>query len=202
MIIKHHYKGKEHTVEVLPEVYEPKEDSYLLARIVQDQDLEGKNVLEVGCGSGLLSLLAAQNAKTVLAVDINPKAVENTKLNFEKNKITNAIVKESNLFEKVNGKFDLIIFNPPYLPDEPALKGKEEMIDKSWAGGPTGRETLFAFLKNAREHLNPDGEILILISNITGPTEVEERLMKLGFKFKEVGREKVPNEELIVYQAN
>ena len=71
-----------------------------------------KEFLEIGCGSGVLSLFATfQGAKKVVAVDINPNAIENTKANFQKYNLKNFEVFESDVFEKVRGKFDTINFN-------------------------------------------------------------------------------------------
>ncbi len=95
------------------DIYEPAEDSYLLEKHVREEAYG--RVLDVGTGSGIQALAAASNSKVrdVTAVDVNPEAVSSLK--GKNRKIT---VKQSDLFENVTGKFNIIIFNPPYLPQD------------------------------------------------------------------------------------
>ena len=88
-------------------IYKPREDSFLLQKHVRKY-AQGK-VLDMGAGSGIQAITALEKTKDVLAVDINPKAVEELKKK-------NINAKVSDLFSNVKGKFDLIVFNPPYLP--------------------------------------------------------------------------------------
>ena len=90
-------------------VYEPAEDSFLLAEQVKKY-AKGK-VLDLGTGSGILAETALINTKEVLATDINEEAVKRLK-----QKGINA--RFSDLFSHITEKFNLIIFNPPYLPTE------------------------------------------------------------------------------------
>ena len=90
-------------------IYEPGEDSFLLAKYVEK--FAKGNVLDIGTGSGVQAENALKFSKDVLAVDIDKKAVSYVKKRGVKAKV-------SDLFSNVKGKFDLIIFNPPYLPDE------------------------------------------------------------------------------------
>ena len=90
-------------------IYEPSEDSYLLAKYV-DKFSKGK-VLDLGTGSGIQAETALKHTKEVLATDISKEAVK-----FVKKKGIKARI--SDLFSNINEKFDLIIFNPPYLPRE------------------------------------------------------------------------------------
>jgi len=90
-------------------IYEPNDDSYLLKEFVL-KHARGK-VLDMGTGSGIQAEAALEKTQDVLAADINNEAAE-----FCKKKGINAV--QSDLFENINHKFDLIIFNPPYLPEE------------------------------------------------------------------------------------
>ncbi|MBT3985656.1 methyltransferase [archaeon] len=141
-------------------LYEPREDSYLLNQHVR-KHAQGK-VLDMGTGTGIQAITAMEDPENeVLAVDVNPEAVE-----YVKKKGVNAI--QSNLFENVEGKFDLIIFNPPYLPED-----KKEPEDSKLAttGGKKGDEILKKFLSQAKQYLDKDGKILLLISTLTGKPE-------------------------------
>ncbi len=164
-------------------IYEPAEDSYLLQKFVKKL-VRGK-VLDMGTGSGIQGLAALNNTKDVLSVDVNPEAVE-----LCKSKGLNCI--ESDLFENVKGKFDWIVFNPPYLPED-----EREPLDSRLAttGGKKGDELLKRFLLDANNYLLPQGKILVLISSLTGkPSELFK-----GFKWKLLGSEKCFMEVLEVY---
>ena len=100
-------------------VYEPREDSTLLERYVR-QYAKGK-ALDVGTGSGIQAIAAAQNknVSSVLGTDIQKGVVDYCRQCIKNKKIK---FLNSDLFDKVNGKFDTIIFNPPYLPQELKIK--------------------------------------------------------------------------------
>ena len=188
---------KKLVLEVPETVYYPEEDSILMAKTLENMKLGGK-CLEIGCGSGLLSIIMARQGD-VTAADISPAAVECTKSNAALNKV-NLHVLESDLFANVSGKFDVIVFNPPYLPegvDSKHLgKGRGQLI------GRTGREAIEKFISHAGKRLNKGGKILLLISSLTGEKEVLDLFQRNGFKAKIVSREKIPWEELMVMEAN
>ncbi|MBI2075898.1 MAG: methyltransferase [Candidatus Aenigmarchaeota archaeon] len=173
-------------------VYFPREDSLLLAGVLEKEKLQSKKVLEVGCGSGFLSIVMASGKAIVTAVDASKDAVEATKLNAKKNDVSLACF-ASNLFSAVTSKFDLIVFNPPYLPDD--------SDDKTYSGGKSGREVIEKFIKQAKNHLNKNGKILLLISSLTGEQDVLSLFHTCSFKTKIAAREKIPWEELLVIEA-
>lgn len=187
------YYGKM-VFEVPESVYYPAEDSLLLAKAVENLKLKGKSVLEIGCGCGFLSVICAKKGATVTAVDINPEAASATKANAGANK-AKINVFESDLFSKITGSFDLIIFNAPYLPVE------EGETDLTYAGGATGRDVIEKFVNRVKNHLNSEGGVLLAISSLTGEKEVIELFTKQGMTAKVVAREKVSWEELIVVGA-
>lgn len=178
------------------EVYSPREDSLLLARKVLEEVRNGDSVLDMGCGSGILGLVAAKKAKTVTAVDMNPEAVELTQENTELNSIENIKTKESDLFDNIEKRFDLIFFNSPYLPTEK----KEEKIKGSeqWSGGKEGIDVIEPFLKEVKNHLKRNGRILLLISSLTGKEEVEKIITNNGFTSQTIDKKKIDWEKLIV----
>ena len=173
-------------------VYEPREDSFLLAEVVEREAFG--DVLDMGTGSGIQALVAAKNAKRVVGVDVNGKAVEVARKNAERNHINNVEFFRSDLFENVSGKFDLIIFNPPYLPEEVGMyEGSEQ-----WAGGKSGREVIERFANKVKNYLKDGGKILIVISSLTGLEEVKKIFAERGFSVKVVREQKIPWETLYV----
>jgi release factor glutamine methyltransferase len=187
------YHGKIE-LEVPETVYYPREDSLLMAKVIEDLKIEKENVLEIGCGSGFLSILLAMKGAGVTAVDINEEAVGATESNAKANGVDITCLR-SDLFEKTDERFDMIVFNPPYLPVE---EGENDAI---YAGGLSGRETIERFIAGVKGHLNRNGTVLIVISSLTGEHEVKELFEKEGMNASVVAKEKIPWEELIVIQA-
>lgn len=172
-------------------VYQPSDDSYLIEKQVKIYS-KGKKVIDIGTGSGILALAAKKyGAKEVLAVDINDDAVKNVK------KLGIDAVK-SNLFSKVKGKFDLIVFNPPYLPFD-----REEDKDSALAttGGKKGDETIIKFLKQSANHLEKNGVILFLLSSLTPKDKIKKLLFELNFSYDVVSKKKIFFEELEVWKV-
>ncbi len=182
------------TLEVPEGVYYPREDSELMAKTIEKIDLTGKKLLEIGCGSGFLSILTAKKGADVTAVDTNPDAVEITRNNAETNNVRMDVI-HSDLFKKVPDKFDIIIFNPPYLPVE---EGEDDI---TYAGGKTGRDVIEKFIDKISGHLKPDGTVLLLISSLTGEKETIQLFAKQRMKTEIIARAKIPWEELIVIKA-
>lgn len=189
------YFYNQYEIDVPENVYYPREDSELLAKTLEAMDLTNKKVLEMGCGSGFLSILMAKNGADVTSVDVNEDAVETTKLNAEKNAASLAVV-NSDMFEHVRGIYDLIIFNPPYLPVE---KGES---DPTYAGGSTGREVIEVFIEQVGKYLKKTGQILLLVSSLTGEKEVLRLFRENGFEPSVIAKEKVPWEELMVFEGH
>lgn len=182
-------------LEVPEEVYYPAEDSFLLADVIEDADIKGKKVIDVGCGSGFLSILCALRGADVAAVDISEEAVETSRLNAATNGVK-IDAKLSDLFEKINGKYDVIIFNPPYLPKEEGEEGHA-----TYTGGATGREVIERFILHCREHLNEGGRIFLLASSLTDMNKVIALLNNNGLFVKIVAKEKLDWEELFVIES-
>ncbi len=171
-------------------IYEPAEDSFLLQKYVKK--LAKGFVLDIGTGSGIQAKTAAKknSVKKVIATDINKEALKKIK---EKNITTTY----SDLFKniKTDQKFDTIIFNPPYLPEDRYTKK-----DKALSGGKKGYELTLRFINQTSTHLKPDGTILLLISSLTRPKIVEQTIKDCLFESKELERQHIFMEDLIVYK--
>lgn len=149
-------------IDVSPDVYNPSDDSYLLLKVVELSP-DG-SLLEVGTGAGLVAVHAAKLGAKVTAVDINPHAVDCAKRNAARNNVRLEIV-HGDLFDKIPGSFDVIAFNPPYLPGKAT---STTWIEKAWSGGEEGSEVAVRFLRDAWRHLNPGGRIYIILSSVGG----------------------------------
>lgn len=181
-------------------VYEPAEDSFLLADAALKEAKPGMRILEIGTGSGFVSAVLLANLKEIrlVATEINPHASRCAKMNGVE-------VIRTDLFRGIKSinpetLFDLILFNPPYLPtsEEEKVPG---WLNYAFDGGISGRDTLERFLDEVRDYLKPGGEILVLISSITGLDAVKEKMETLGFAVEVVARKKVSFEELIVVKG-
>ena len=138
--------GKE--ILVSPGVYKPLENEHSCAEYCR----EGDRVLDLGCGSGVGAIFCAEKAREVVAVDISAAAISDTKRNCERLGVGNVTVAQSDMFSNVEGKFDLIIANPPYIEAE--FPNEEEQFATSVRYLPM----LFA---KVRDHLTDDGRLLI-----------------------------------------
>ena len=175
------------------EIYFPREDSYFFTQILENQIPEFLNqksnltLLEIGSGSGIhLETLLRLGIKkqNVFSCDINPFSVRHCKkLGF------NCI--HSDLFSNVKGKFDLIIFNPPYLPEDSL---EPENSRSSTTGGKLGGEVINEFLKQAKPYLNENGKIFLLTSSLS------KKINFLDYNKKIVAKKKLFFEELTIWE--
>ncbi len=143
-------------------VYRPGEDTYLLASVIEHKDLKDLDCLEIGTGSGFIAEKMLENgAQKVTAVDINPEAVEKASERLSGHE--SAEVFRSDMFQNVEEKYDIIVFNPPYLPSEASRIGDEEI----WAGGEKGVEASEKFVEEAEDYLKEGGEAFFVASSLS-----------------------------------
>mgnify|MGYP006417735641 CR=1 FL=1 len=171
------------------EVYQPAEDSYLLADFLKKYFKENivESYLDMGTGSGILAEVGINaGIKTVVAADINPEAVKMAKEKGAKGVITN-------LFENIKEEFSIISFNAPYLPLDP-----REPVESRVAttGGIKGDEITIRFLKEAVKHLNKDGKIFLLVSSLTPMDRIK------NFNPVVVEKKRVFGEDLLVLEIS
>lgn len=167
-------------------IYSPEEDSHLFSKVIKEE-IKNKDIscLEVGVGSGVqLKILKELGVKEIKGVDINRAAINHCKkLGFD--------CFFSDLFSKVEGNFDLIIFNPPYLPK---VKGEGDESRLATTGGKKGSEVINRFLKEAKEHLEKKGKIFMLTSTFTKDIDWSD------WKKKLLANKKLFFEELFVWE--
>jgi len=153
----------------------------------------------MGTGSGIIAIEAAKNSCIVTAVDVNRKALMTAKSNAKKSGVKINFVL-SHLFEKVKEKFDVIVFNPPYLPAVRPFNILPKDVRIAVEGGKNGYEAIIKFLKKAKRFLNDDGVIFLLFSSLTNKRVIDNYLKKQGYIKKLVAKEKLFFETIYVYE--
>jgi release factor glutamine methyltransferase len=181
-------------------VYEPAEDSFLIAEKIEVTEEE--TVLDVGTGCGILAVLAAKKAKTVVAVDINPHALECARRNAEANGVKEKVdFRQGDLLQpiKTDERFSVILFNSPYLPSEP--DEEKSWIGKAWAGGPSGRAVIDRFIADAPNFLADGGRILLVQSSLSDVNQTLEMFKEKNLQELVVAHVKVPFESIVLIEA-
>lgn len=161
------------------DVYRPSDDTFLLAKAVHAHVQPGERFLEVGCGSGLVSLVAARAGASVTACDLNPHAVVAAHRNAAENRLRIEAV-ESDLLAEVAGPFDVVAFNPPYLPTGPdeVLPGP---LNLAFDGGLDGNATVLRFAEQVGRLRPLPRLILVVHSSLADPKPLERALAQLGY---------------------
>ena len=159
------------SIEVAPEVFRPAEDSFLLLQAVDVA--RGERFLEVGAGTGLLTLHAAKVAALTVATDVSPHAVRCVRANAARNRLPVAVVR-CDLLRGLRGTFDVIAFNPPYLAERIGTAWEE----RAWQGGVTGEDVMLHFFDQAPERLAERGRCYVTV-----PTNRERAIAKARERF-------------------
>lgn len=178
----------------MSKIYQPAEDSYLMSRILKEQipilleENPNLRFLEIGAGSGI-HLETAYNLgikkENIFSSDINKDSVSHcNSLGF------NCIY--SDLFENINGKYSIIVFNPPYLPED-SREPEDSRI--STTGGTKGNEIISRFLNDAKNYLEEGGRIFLITSSLSEEIDFQE----YGYEAKELGCEKLFFERLCIW---
>ena len=180
-------------------VYIPSDDTFLLAKNLEIK--EGQSVLEIGTGSGLVSMYASLLTDDVTATDINYNALELAEKNFKLNNINTIKLEFGDLFEPVKDKkFDVILFNTPYLPTD-----SEDIIndDLNYAfdGGLDGRKVIDRFINEVSNHLNYKGIVQIIQSSLSDNNRTLDMFDRNGFIAEIAESEKFFFEEIVLINA-
>jgi len=172
-------------------VYQPAEDSRLLGATVESFVDRDDLVLDVGTGSGWVGSVAADEGATVVGVDVNPHACRAAR-------DRGVPTVRGNLVDPFQDRtFDVVAFNPPYLPTDPDDE-RDDWQERALSGGESGRAVIDPFLDTVGRVLTPGGEVFLLVSSLTDIEEVTARAEANGFTAEEVASEKFPFERLVV----
>lgn len=167
------------------EVHVPSDRSKILGRAVLKEVKKTDRVLDMGTGSGVNAILAASKSSKVIAVDINPFAVKCAKYNARLNEVSSRIkFLKSDVFQNVEGKFDLIIFDPPFRWFAPRDIREVSTADENF-------KTLSTFFKNAKKYLNKDGRMLTYYGTSGDLNYLKYLINKAKFKRKVFYKKKI-----------
>ena len=176
----------------LPGVFTPRSDTWLLADVMRSgqQPPRDADVLELGTGSGVIGVAAAQSgARSVTVVDVSRRALVTATINARLNGVR-VTPRRGDLFAPVAGQqFDLIVSNPPYLPsDDIPTRG----ASRAWEGGPDGRGLLERICADVATHLRPGGSVLLVHSSVNDVARTLDALEQAGLQADIVHQETGP----------
>ena len=134
-------------------------------------EFDKKTILDVGCGYGVIGItLAIFNPEaTVTMVDVNLRALELSRSNALKNGVNNVVIKESFAYQNIDGKFDMIVTNPPIR---------------------AGKAVVHEILEGSFEHLNDDGVLYVVIQKKQGAESAVKKLKTLYTVVEKITQDK------------
>jgi release factor glutamine methyltransferase len=191
------------TIELHPEVYEPAEDTFQLLEAASVK--KGDKILEIGTGCGLISLDCARSGAQVVCTDINPYAVKLALRNCVRNRsmlMGSMEVRLGDLFSavKTNEVFDIVIFNPPYLPTCPEEKiGGTGWFDVATDGGVDGLTATKRFIDGIHKHLHKHGHAYFVFSSLADRTKLDTYLSDARLHGKIVLSRWFDDEQIDIY---
>ena len=185
---------------VQPTVFHPRWflTSEFFAAFIGRLDLAGKRVADIGTGSGILALAAARaGAASVVAIDINPKAVQSAAENARVNGLgdrVEAVCSDLLSALPAHRQFDVILSSPPSFPGEP-----RDIADRAWHAGPGYRDLLPLF-EQARARLAPGGRFYILLSSDSDLNLLGALVERAGFQARLVEETSILIESFLLYE--
>ncbi len=191
-------------IELHPEVYKPAEDTFLLIDSIKLS--VGDTVFEAGSGTGLIAIYCSSLGANVVCCDINPIAVELIKKNYLLNQNLlrgNIDVRIGSLFSVLNYKdsFDVIVFNPPYLPTiKEDLVGGSGWFDTAVSGGIDGLNIIKRFIDQVSGFLKKNGRIYFVFSSLSDKDKLKIIIEKNNFIFEIVNSCRFDDETIYVYK--
>lgn len=179
-------------IDESPDVYPPSEDSLLLIRSFHV--IPGERVLELGCGSGIVSLHCAKAGAEVTAGDINPSAVKLTKKNAQRNNLDVEVLL-TDVYSGVAGKFDTVVFNLPYLPVDDDVP-----LAEAWSGGEDGLGPLPRMFEGVDTYCNEGWRFIVVVSSLMDENKLDSLLSP--YKVEVLGELSLFFEKLRVLQIS
>jgi len=187
-------------LRVHPTVFHPRIflSSEYFAEFIDGLDLRGKNVADVGTGSGVLAFAAARaGAASVLAVDINPNAAlcaqENAELNGFGDRVT-AVRMDLLADVPPRPTFDVILSSPPKHAGEP-----KDLADRGWHAGDRHR-LISDLFKQARERLKPEGRLYVMMASDSDLDLFSRLIDEAGFRARLAVERSFYIESMLIYE--
>ena len=150
------FNGKDYVFHSDAGVFSKRFIDYGSQALLKAVDLkDAQSLLDVGCGYGTLGIvLKGQRPELdVTMVDVNKRALQLARDNCIANHLDGVKIKESNVYENVDGTFDLIVTNPPIR---------------------AGKKVVHGILKGAKDHLNPNGRLVVVIQKKQGAPSAQK----------------------------
>lgn len=184
------------TFEISEEVFNPKYyyTSEFMARHIDAAPEDA--VLDMGTGSGIQAITAAQRGGRVVAVDINPEAVKYAKRNAKGNGVEERVsVLHGDLFSPLGNddRFDIILFTPPYLKGFANTNFDRALFDHN-------KTLALRFFEGAKRHLKEKGYVQMVYSSIAEPEKILKIADELGWRHTIMARKKRVFEEFTIYK--
>ncbi len=179
-------------------MYPPSGDTYLLLdsiHVTSDDEF-----LEVGCGAGLITLKGAEKSRSAVSIDVSLDAVRNTMENLRRNGLDQkCAVFQSNLLTSFgsSSKFSLIVFNPPYLPEDDMSTN----LDHALIGGKSGSEVTRQFILQSVNHLTEGGRVFVVVSTLADSEAIWNTMSECGFRVEMVSEEPLFFEKIQVLKG-
>ena len=186
---------------IYPSVFHPKLflTSEFFARFLATIDLEGKQVADVGTGTGILALAAARAGAKSIALDINPMAVKAAADNARANGLSDRVTAiRSDLMSALaqSSQFDVIISNPPFFSGEP-----RDIADRAWVAGP-GYRDIASLFEQARQRLKSSGTMYVLLSSDSDLQFFGQLIATAGFRARIAAAFSILVESMIIYELS
>ncbi|MBL0032794.1 MAG: methyltransferase [Bacteroidetes bacterium] len=197
------YKYQDVALKIKPGVFHPRffSSTSFMLEFLEFMNFSKKKVIEIGSGSGLISIVAAKEGANVTAVDICPLAIENTKLNVSLNsEIINDYpgsveVFESDLFGNVKtGVFDILIVNPPFYPGV-----ARKPSDHAWYAGKDFEYFQKLFVQ-CKEHMDSSSEMYMVLSEDCNFTKIFGLAKENSLTIKAVSVKQFLTENLYIFK--
>ena len=182
---------------VIPSVFNPKRlrtGEFFASRLEASVIGRNSEVLDMGTGSGVCALFAARHGRRVVAIDINAAAARCARINALLNHLEDRIeVRHGDLFEPAAGeRFDLILFNPPFVIGEP-----RNDRDRAWRSTDVAQR----FAAGLSRHLKPAGAALLLLSTYGDAAAFLRPLLERGHHISRLSERRYLGERLTLYRV-